>query len=90
MHNEKSSFLAYFMRILNSCVVLARLDLANRGARQPASPAAHSCAPVLVIDKASVQPDFAVVNFSDVVMSVLYSPVSTCSLIFLQLRTVVS
>jgi len=77
------------MRILNSCVVLAIFDLANLVARQPASPAAH-CAPVLVIDKASAQPDFAVVNFSDVVMSVLYSPVSTCSLIFLQLRTVLS
>ena len=63
------------MRILNSCVVLAIFDLANLVARQPASPAAH-CAPVLVIDKASVQPDiFAVKNCFVIALIVVSSDI---------------
>jgi len=58
---------------------LARFDLANRGVRQPVQP--HTCAPLLVFDKTSAQPHFAVVNCSDAVMSVFYSPV-TRSLMF--------
>jgi len=73
----------YFMRILNSCS-LARFDLANQGVRQPAQP--HTFyARLLVFDKTSAQPHFAVVNCSDAVTSVLYSPVLTSSLIFLLL-----
>jgi len=62
---------------------LARLDLANWGVRQPAQP--HTYARLLVFDKTSAQPHFAVVNCSDAVMSVFYAPVLTLSLIFLQL-----
>jgi len=55
---------------------LARFDLANQCVQ--AEPAAH----VLVFDETLAQPHIAVVNCSDVVMSVFYSPVLTCSLIF--------
>ena len=48
----------------------ARFDLANRGVHQPVQP--HTfCARLLVFDKTSAQPDFAAVNCSDAVMSVL-------------------
>ena len=40
-------------------------------------------------DETLAQPDLAVVNCSDVVRSVFYSPVLTCNLIFLQLWTAV-
>jgi len=40
---------------------------------------------VLVLYETLAQPDFAVVNCSDVVMSAYYFPVSTRSLILLQL-----
>ena len=55
----------------------------------PASPAAHH-AQLLVFDEALAQPHFAVVNCSDVGMSVFHSTVLTRSLMFLQLLTVVS
>jgi len=54
------------------------------------SQSSHTCAPLLVFSKTSVQPHFAVVNCSDAVMSVFCSHVLTCSLIFLQLWTAVS
>jgi len=57
---------------------LARFDLANRGVRQPAQP--HTYVRLLVFDETLAQPDFAVVNCSDSVISVFYSPVSTRSL----------
>jgi len=51
---------------------LARFDLANRGVHQPVQ--LHTfCAPLLVFDKTSVQPHFAVVNCSDAVMSVFFN-----------------
>ena len=63
---------------------LVRFDHANRGVRQPVQP--HTFyARLLVFDKTLAQPHFAVVNCSDAVMSVLYSPVLTRSLMFLQL-----
>jgi len=40
---------------------------------------------LLVFDMTSAKPDFSVVNCSKAVMSAFYSPVSTRSLIFLQL-----
>jgi len=49
----------------------ARFDLANWGVRQPVQ--------LLVFDDTLVQPNFAVVNCSDAVMSVFYSPFSTRS-----------
>ena len=56
---------------------LARFDLANRGVRQPVQP--HTYARLLVFDETLAQPHFAVVNCSDAVMSVFYSPFLTCS-----------
>jgi len=43
------------------------------------------CAPLLVFDKTLAQPHFSVVNCSEAVMSLFYSPVLTRSLTFLQL-----
>jgi len=63
---------------------LVRFDLANRGVRQPVQPQTF-CAPLLVFDKTLAQPHFAAVNCSGTVMSVFYSPVLKCNLIFLQL-----
>ena len=40
---------------------------------------------LLIFDETLAQPDFSIVNCSDAVMSVFHSPVSTRSLIFLQL-----
>jgi len=61
----------------------------NRGTRQPVQP--HTFyAPLLVSDKTSAQPHFAVVNYSDALLSVFHSPVLTRSRIFLQLWTGVS
>jgi len=45
------------------------------------------CSRLLAFDKTSAQPHFALANCSDAAMSVFYSPVSTRSLIFLQLWT---
>jgi len=71
------------MRILNSCAV-QQDSILNRGMRQPVQP--HTFyARLLVFDRTSVQSHFAVVNYSDAVMSVFYSIVLTRSLIFLQL-----
>jgi len=54
-----------------------RFDLANRGVRQPVQ--THTYARLLVFDNTLSQPHFAVVNCSDAVMSVFYSPFSTRS-----------
>ena len=49
----------------------SKIHLANRGVRQPVQP--HNYAQLLIFDEVLAQPDFAVVNSSDVVMSVFYS-----------------
>jgi len=55
--------------------------------RQPVQP--HLLyARLHIFDKTLAQPHFSAVNCSDELMSVLYSPVLTHRLIFLQLRTV--
>jgi len=59
---------------------LTRFDLANRGVRQPVQP--HTYARLHVFDETFAQLHFAVVNFSDAVMSVFYSPFSTPSRTF--------
>jgi len=59
---------------------LAKFDLANQGVRQPVQPHTFN-----VFDETLAQPHFAVVNSSDVGMSVFHSPVLKRSLIFLQL-----
>ena len=56
---------------------LARFDLANRGVRQPVQ--LHPYARLLVFDETSAQPHFTVINWSDAVISVFYSPFSTHS-----------
>jgi len=63
---------------------LAKFDLANQGLRQPVQPYTFN-AQLLVFDETLAQPHFAVVNCSDAVMSVFYSPVLARSLILLQL-----
>jgi len=70
-----------FLRTLS---VLAKFDLANQGMRQPVQLHTFN-AQLPVFDETLVQPDFVVVNWSDVVMNVFYSHVLTRSLIFLQL-----
>jgi len=67
----------------------ARFNLASRGVRQPVQPNTFY-APLLVFDKTLAQSRFAVVNCSDVVMCVFYSPILTRSLIFFQLWIAVS
>jgi len=63
---------------------LARFDLANRGVLQPVQSYTF-CTRLFVFAETLAQPDFAVVNYSDVVMSVFYSPVLTRRLIFFEL-----
>ena len=84
IHNEKLKvFLRTYARSQFLCS-LARFDIAKGVVHQPDQP--HTFyARLLVFDKTSTQPHFAVVNCYDAMMSVFYSPVSTRSLIFLQL-----
>jgi len=94
--NQKFAGLLYITKNLKfSCVLyahsqllcsLSRFHLSNQGMRQSVQPHAF-CARLLVFDKTSAQPDFAVVNCSDAVMSAYYFPVLMRSLI---LRTAVS
>ena len=70
-----------FLRTLS---VLAKFDLANQGVRQPVQLHIFN-AQLPVFDETVAQPDFVVVNCSEVVMSVCHSPLLTRSLIFLQL-----
>ena len=63
---------------------LAKFDLANQGVRQPVQPHTFN-AQLFVFNETLAQLDFAVVNCSDVGMSVFHSPVLTRSLIFVQL-----
>jgi len=88
----KSLLNVYTKKRKFSCVIyaqsqflccLARFDLADRGMRQPVQPRTFY-ARLLVFDETLAQSHFAVVNCSDVVMSVIYIPVLTHSLIFLQ------
>ena len=60
--------------------ILVKFDLANQDLRQPVQPHTYN-----VFDETLAQPHFAVVNCSDVVVSVFHSPVLTRSLMFLQL-----
>jgi len=70
-----------FLRILST---LAKFHPANQGVRQPVQLHTFN-AQLPVFDETLAQPDFVVVNCSDVVMSVFHSPILTCSLLFLQL-----
>ena len=88
IHNKNRTFTCVLHARSQFLCSLARFDLANRNVRQQVQ--LHTSTPLLVFDKTSVHPDFAVVNCSDAVMNVFYSPVLTRSLIFLQLWTAVS
>jgi len=71
-----------FLRTLS---VYAKFDHANQDVRQPVQ--LHTFNDQLpVFDETLAQPDFVVVNCSDVVRSVFHSPVLTRSLISLQLQ----
>jgi len=81
IHHEKQKFSCVLHPHSQFLCTLEKFDLANQGVRQPAQP--HTSNPqLLVFDKTLAQPHFAVVNCSDVVMSVFHSPVLTRSLIF--------
>jgi len=69
-----------FLRTLSA---LAKFDLANRRVRQPVQLYTFN-AQLPVFGETLVQPDFVVVNFSDVVMSVFQPPVVMRSLFFLK------
>ena len=79
---EKRQFFAYFMHILNSCVVW---QTANLG-RPPSQP--HNFSAGLLFDEEFGEPDvFEVVNCPVVALSVLYSTVLMRGVIFLQFWT---
>ena len=82
VYMPQKCYLAFFGedRLATLLCSLARFDLANRGVRQPVQP--HTHARLRVFDETCAQPHFAVVNCSDAVMSVFYSPFSTRSKIF--------
>ena len=84
---KNKRFLAYFMRILNSFSMCSSVtfDLANQGLRQPVQPHTFN-SQLLAFAKTLAQPHFAVINGSDVGMSVFHSPVLMRSLVFLQLQ----
>ena len=68
MHNKKQEFTCVLYAHSQFWCSLPKFDLANRGVRQPVQP--HTFyAQLLVFDETLAQPDFAVVNCSDVVMS---------------------
>jgi len=84
IHHKKQKFSCVLYSHSQFLCSLAKFDLENQDVRQPAQP--HTSNPqLLVFDKTLAQPDFAVVNCSEVVMSVFHSPVLTRSLIFLHL-----
>jgi len=63
---------------LRTLYVLEKFDLANQGVRQPVQLHTFN-AQLPVFDETLAQPDFVVVNCSDVVMSLFHSPVLTGS-----------
>ena len=84
IHHKKQTFSCVFYAHSQFLFSLVKFDLANQDVRQPDQPHTFN-AQLLVFDKTLAQPYFAVVNCSDVGMSVFHSPVLTRSLIFLQL-----
>jgi len=83
--NKLNVFLRRLLYALSQFLCsLARFDLATRGVRQRVQPHTFYTR-LLVFGKTLAQPDFAVANSSDAVMSLFHSPVLTCCLIFLKL-----
>ena len=84
IHHKKQTFSFVLYAHSQFLCSLVKFDLGNQGLRQPVQPHTSN-AQLLVFDKTSAQPHFAVVNCSDVGMSVFHSPILTPRLIFLQL-----
>jgi len=84
IHYKKQKFSCILYAHSQFLCSLAKFDLSNQGVRQPVQPHTFNVQ-LLVFDETLAQPDFAVVNYFDVVTSVFHSPVLTRSLIFLQL-----
>ena len=83
-HHKKQTFSCVLYAHSQFLCRLVKFDLAKQGLRQPVQPLTFN-AQLLVFKETLVQPDFAAVNCSDVVMSVFHSPVLRRSLIFLRL-----
>ena len=83
--SQKETFSCIFYAHSQLLCSSVKYDLANQGLRQPVQPHTFN-SQLLVFDKTLAQPHFAVVNGSDVGMSVFHSPILTRSLIFLQLQ----
>jgi len=84
LHHKKQKFSCVPCPHSQFLCSFAKFDLANQGVRQPVL--LNTFNPQLIVfDETLAQPHFAVVNCSDVVVSVLRSPVLSRSLIFLQL-----
>jgi len=84
IHHKKQTFSCVLYAHSQFLCSVVKFDLANQSLRQPVQP--HTLnAQLLVFDETLAQPHFAVVNCSDVVVSVFHSPILTPSLIFLQL-----
>jgi len=84
IHHKKLKFSCVLYPQSQFLCSLAKFELANQGVRRPVQTYTFS-AQLPAFDETLAQPDFAVVNCSDVVMSVFHSHVLTRSLIFLQL-----
>ena len=81
IHHKKQMFSCVLYAHSQFLCGLVKFDLANQGLRQPVQPHTFNVQ-LLVFDETLVQPQFAVVNCSDVGMSVFHSHVLTRSLIF--------
>jgi len=79
-HHNKLTFSCVLYAHSQIFCSLVKFDLANQDLRQPVQPHTFN-----VFDETLAQLNFAVVNCSDVAMSVFHSPVLTRSLMFLQL-----
>jgi len=84
IHHKKQTFSCVLYEHSQFLCSLVKFDLANQGVHQLVQPHTFNVQ-LLVFDETLAQPDFVVVNCSDVVMSVFHSPVLTRSLLFLQL-----
>ena len=84
IHHKKLTLSCVLYAYSQFMCSLVKFDPANQGLRQPVQPHTFN-AHLLVFDETLAQPYFAVVNCSDVGMSVFHFPVLTRSLIFLQL-----
>ena len=81
IHNKNLKFSCILYAYSQFLCSFAIFDFSNRGVRQPVHP--HLVyARLLVFDKTLAQLHFSVVNFSDELMRVFYSPVLTRRLIF--------